>query len=192
MAQGETLLAGTADGLAIFDDPAGGGGARVALQGRAVRAIVAADAAALLVAADGLPPQQSFDGGRSWADAPGAAVEPVGLRVATVNGPVELTNPRLAGATAYGRLGGRGPVLVGAGAGGMMLFRSLDEGIHWEPAAVAGGPAGRVTAIAPGPSQAIWAGTDAGQLLRSDDRGATWREVARLGAAIHCLVAVRP
>jgi hypothetical protein len=192
MARGEALLVGTADGLLIFDDPSGAGPPRAALQGRAVRAIVAADPTALLVAAEGLPPQQSFDGGRSWADAPGAAIEPLGLRVATVNGPVELANPRLAGASAYGRLGGRQPVLVGAGAGGMMLFLSLDEGIHWEPAAVAGGPAGRVTAIAPGPSQAIWAGTDAGQLLRSDDRGRTWREVARLGAAILCLLAARP
>lgn len=192
MAQGEALLAGTADGLAIFDDPARPEPALVALRGHGVRAVVAADLAALLVAADDLPPQQSFDGGRSWADAPGAVVEPMGLRVATVNGPVELANPRLAGASAYGRLGGRQPVLVGAGAGGMMLFRSLDEGIHWEPAAVPGGPAGRVTAIAPGPSGAIWAGTDAGQILRSDDRGATWREAARLDAAILCLVAVRP
>lgn len=192
MARSETLLVGTADGLTIFDDATGAGQPRVTLRGHAVRAIVAADSTVLLVAADGLPPQQSFDGGHSWADAPGAAVEPMGLRVATINGPVELANPRLAGATAYARIGGRSPVLVGAGAGGMMLFRSFEEGIRWEPAGIIGTLAGRITAIAPGPSHALWAGTDEGQLLRSDDRGATWREAARLGAAILALVAVRP
>jgi photosystem II stability/assembly factor-like uncharacterized protein len=194
MTQGEALLIGTASGLAIFEGPAGSGQWRERarlLSGHAVRAVVATDATALLAAADGLAPQQSFDGGESWADAPGAAIEPVGLRVATLNGPVELLNPRLAGATAYARIGGRSPVLVGAGAGGIMLFRSIDDGIHWEPAAVAGGVAGRISALAPGGGSRLWAGTDAGQLLRSDDRGESWREAARLESPILCLAALR-
>jgi photosystem II stability/assembly factor-like uncharacterized protein len=36
-----------------------------------------------------------------------------------------------------------------------------------------------------------WAGTDAGQLLRSDDRGRTWAEVAREQAAIRALAVLR-
>lgn len=188
---GERLYIGTQEGLLIFSEPAGAGiwGERGrALAGRAVRAIVALDAETLLAAADGIAPQQSFDGGRTWADAPGAPVEPLGLRVATAHGPVELSNPRLMGATAYGRLGGRAPALLGAGAGGALLFRSLDDGIHWEPAA--GAVTGRVTTIVPSArAGCAWAGTDRGQLLRSDDRGASWRELAQVGAAILCLAA---
>jgi hypothetical protein len=190
MGQGELLYLGTADGLLIYS----ASGLRVlpvgrALGGRAVSAILALDASTLLVAAEDLPPQQSFDGGASWSDAPGAAIEPVGLRAATAHGPVALAHPRLMGATAYARLEGRPPVLVGAGAGGALLFRSLDDGIHWQPAAMPAGDLGRVSALAPGPA-ATWAATDTGLLLSSDDHGASWREVARLGVGITCLYVV--
>ena len=47
-----------------------------------------------------------------------------------------------------------------------------------------------MTALAPGGGATAWAGTDAGLLLRSDDRGAGWREAARVGAAISCLSVV--
>lgn len=189
MGQAWLLYLGTDDGLLIYS----AAGAAVlpvgrALGGHAVSAVVAVDAATLLVAAAGLPPQQSFDGGASWADAPGAQVEPVGLRVATARGPVVLGSPRLMGATAYARLEGRPPVLVGAGAGGALLFRSFDGGIHWEAAALPGG-LGRVVAIVPGAGPTAWAGTDYGALLRSDDHGASWQEAARVGAAIVCLAA---
>ncbi len=190
MARGELLYLGTADGLLVYSAAASGVlPVGRALGGHAVSAILALDAATLLVAAAGLPPQQSFDGGASWSDAPGATIEPVGLRAATLHGPVAVGNPRLMGATAYARLEGRPPVLVGAGAGGALLFRSLDDGIHWEPAALPAGGLGRVSALAPGPV-ATWATTDGGLLLRSDDRGASWREVARLGLGITCLFVV--
>jgi hypothetical protein len=191
MAEGELLYIGTQAGLLVA---AAGGAApwrelRRALDGHDVLALTALDADTLLAAVAGRAPQQSFDGGRSWSDAPGAPVAPLGLRVATSRGPLELANPRLMGATAYARIGGP-PVLLGAGAGGGLLFRSEDDGIHWEPA---GAPvAGRVTAIAPAArAGGAWAATDTGQILRSADRGVSWREVARVGAAARCLAAVR-
>lgn len=190
MSTGALIYLGTADGLLIYS-VAGEAVAPVgrALGGHAVSAVLALDAATLLVAAAGLPPQQSFDGGASWGAAPGAQIEPLGLRVATAHGPAELRSPRLLGATAYARLAGRPGVLLGAGAGGALLFRSLDDGIHWEPAAVGEGH-GRLIALAPGGGATAWAGTDAGVLLRSDDRGATWREVAHVGAGIVCMTVV--
>jgi hypothetical protein len=187
------LLVGTADGLAIYRR-ARGAWAREAqhLHGHAVRAVVAADAATLLVAADGLPPQASFDGGAHWRDSAGPPPEPAGLRVATLQGPVDLANPRLQGASAYARLAGKPAVLIGAGAGGAMIFRSLDGGIHWQPCALAGAAAGRIATIVPDAAQAggAWAGGSTGVLLRSDDSGASWRELAREPQPILCLATV--
>jgi hypothetical protein len=156
-----------------------------------VRAIEAADADTLLVAADGRPPQQSFDGGATWSDAFGLPPEPLGTQVATLHGPVSLAYARLSGATAYARLGGPHPVLIGAGADGSFLFRSEDDGIHWQAARVDQGAIGRVTTIVPAADSrdAAWAGTEAGALLRSADRGQSWQLVAREPAAIFCLAA---
>lgn len=191
MAGGERLFVGTAAGLLMLGAEAPPGIWREiarALEGRAVIAVVALDGETVLAAPAEGPPLQSFDGGRTWSDAPGAPVEPIGLRVATARGPAPLANPRLMGATAYARLAGRPPALLGAGAGGALLFRSTDGGIHWEPAG--GAVAGRVAALAPGAlAGSAWAGTDAGQLLRSTDGGATWHEAARLGAPVLCLAA---
>src|SRR6187397_2469433 len=134
------LYIGTTDGLAIYR-PAGRGGWRRAghtLAGAAVRAILAADAETLLVAADGRPPQQSFDGGATWSDAAGPPPEPIGLQVATLLGPMPL---------AYARLSSQPPVLLGAGADGSFLFRSEDDGIHWQAAQVNGDTIGRVNTI---------------------------------------------
>ncbi|HMQ33632.1 MAG TPA: hypothetical protein PKD53_23065, partial [Chloroflexaceae bacterium] len=130
MAPSALLYLGTTDGLLIYSaTDAGAVPVGKALGGHAVTTVLAVDAATLLVAADGLPPQQSFDGGATWGAAPGAAVEPIGLRAATAHGPAELRNPRLMGATAYARLAGRPAALLGAGAGGALLFRSLDDDI---------------------------------------------------------------
>jgi hypothetical protein len=184
------LYIGTAAGLAIYHDEGGAlRRAGAALEGRAVRAIELLLADALLAAADGLPAQQSFDGGLSWADAPGPPPAPLGLRVATAGGPAALANPRLMAATAYARVGG---FILGAGAGGALLFRSSDDGIHWEPAA---SPlAGRVNTIVPAGYRAdsAFAGAESGALLRSDDRGASWREVAREPAPILCMAGAAP
>jgi photosystem II stability/assembly factor-like uncharacterized protein len=96
------------------------------------------------------------------------------------------------GATAYARLDGPPPMLLGAGAGGMLLFWSDDDGIHWRPARIGDGPAGNVLTIVPSAARrdAAWAGSDTGALLRSGDRGRSWRVAAREGAAALCLAAV--
>lgn len=189
VANDETLYVGTRAGLVVFLATATElHELRRALEGHAVTALTARGAQTVLALTDGLPPQQSRTGGLLWHAAPEATLEPIGLRVATLAGPAPLANPRLMGATAYARLGTRQPTLLGAGAGGGLLFRSTDDGIHWEPAA---GPVrGRVTAIVPSTQTGrAWAGTDAGQLLRSGDGGTSWHEATRLEAPILSLAA---
>ena len=143
-----------------------------ALAGAAVRAIVAADALTLLIAADGRPPQQSFDDGATWSDAAGSPPEPIGVQVATLHGPMP-------------------PALLGAGADGSFLFRSEDDGIHWQAARIDDSASGRVTTIVPAADRrdAAWAGTESGALLRSADRGRFWQLVAREPSAILSLAA---
>ena len=188
------LFVGTGDGLAIYHAAGRGQWRRMgqALAGADVRAIVAADAQTLLVAADGRPPQQSFDGGVTWSDAAGQPPEPIGAQVATLHGTVSLAYARLSGATAYARLGGHPPALLGAGADGSFLFRSEDDGIHWQAARIDDEGIGRVTTIVPAADHrdAAWAGTAAGALLRTADRGHSWQLAARELAAILFLAAV--
>jgi hypothetical protein len=178
------LFVGTSDGLAIYHAARRNEWRRVsqALAGATVRAIIAADAQTLLVAADGRPPQQSFDGGLTWSDAAGLPPEPIGMQVATLHGPMPLAYARLSGATAYARLSGQPPALLGAGADGSFLFRSEDDGIHWQAARIDDGTADH--------RDAGWAGTEAGALLHTADRGNSWQLVAREPAAILCMVAV--
>jgi hypothetical protein len=188
----QSLFVGTGDGLAIYRMERGvWRRASHTLAGLQVRSLVALDAETLLAAVDAHPPQQSFDGGVHWSDAPGAAPAPIGLQVATRHGPAPLAYPRLSGATAYARLAGKPNVLVGAGAGGALLFRSMDDGIHWEAARIPSAPFGRITSIIPAHDRrgALWAGADSGALLRSDDAGANWREAAREAAPVFCMAA---
>lgn len=194
MAKAGIVYVGTDDGLITFSDPGGIGRWRrvgQALEGQAVTAIVALDALTLTIAAAGNG-LFSADGGQSW-EAASAAPEPVGLRAAGTGGPVELANPRLLGATAFAHLAGKTPILIGAGAGGTMLFRSDDEGIHWEAAAIEGDAPGPITVIAPASYHidTAWAGTATGQLLRSDDRGRSWVQVAQGLPPIRSLAVVR-
>jgi hypothetical protein len=187
------LFVGTVDGLAIYRAAGRAEWRRVgqALAGAAVRAIVAADALTLLVATDDRLPQQSFDGGATWSDAAGSPPEPIGVQVATLHGPMPVAYARLSGATAYARLGGQPPALLGAGADGSFLFRSEDDGIHWQAARIDDGAIGRVTTIVPAADRrdAAWAGTESGVLLRTADRGRSWQLVAREPAAILSLAA---
>ena len=188
------LYVGTTHGLAIYRAVGRGAWRRAgqAIPGAAVRAIVAADGQTLLVAADGSRPQQSFDGGATWSDAAGSPPEPLGIQVATLHGPVPVAYARLSGATAYARLSGQPPALLGAGADGSFLFRSEDDGIHWQAARIDDSAIGRVTTIVPAADRrdAAWAGTESGALLRTTDRGGSWQLVAREPAAILCLAAV--
>ena len=188
------ILAGTQHGLAYYQSNAERQWIVVgrSLTEHTIHAILATDASMLLVGVGGGQALQSFDGGRTWSDAPQAPPPPGPLEATSVSGVVLLANPRLRGATAYARLADKTGTLVGAGAGGMMLFRSSDNGIHWEPAQGDQASSGMVTALVPDPSEpaTAWAATDAGVLLRSGDAGRSWRVVAREATAILCLAAV--
>lgn len=134
---------------------------------------------------------QSFDGGEHWLDDP-QPIEPIGLQVMSALGPYNLANPRLAGASAYARLGTKPAALLGAGAGGMMMFRSEDDGIHWEAAQLPSEQLGMITTIVPDAlnQRRAWAGSTSGGLLSSGDAGLTWVLLAQLPAAIRCLASV--
>jgi photosystem II stability/assembly factor-like uncharacterized protein len=198
MAKAGIVYVGSDDGLVTYSDPGGiGRWRRVGheLHGHAITAIATKGALIIRVAATGLGVQRSNDGGQGWqpapdCDAPSAANPSL---VATTSGLVQLANPRLRGATAFARLAGRHPVLLGAGAGGTMLFRSEDDGIHWQAAEVKIEALGRVSVIVPASyhMDIAWAGTEIGQLLRSDDRGRSWELVAQEPVAIRSLAVVR-
>ena len=72
------------------------------------------------------------------------------------------------------------------------MFRSEDDGIHWQAARIDDSAIGRVTTIVPAADgrDAAWAGTASGALLRTGDRGHSWQLVAREQTAIFCLAAV--
>ena len=197
MAKAGIVYVGTSDGLVIYSDPGGiGRWRRVghALEGQAISAISAADALTLTLRVERQTAQHSEDGGRSFAPLEGDGPAPTGLQVATAHGAVDQVYPRLLGASAFGRLEGKQPVVIAAAAGGTMFFRSEDDGIHWQPAGLEGELSiGKVNVIAPASYDidSAWAGTAAGELLRSDDRGRSWAVIAREAAAILSLAVVR-
>jgi photosystem II stability/assembly factor-like uncharacterized protein len=180
------LYVGTRAGLVTYRPGGAGVWQRVShtLAGSAISAGIALDAQTLLVAVDGQPAQQSFDGGGTWSAA-ATPPAPIGLQVATLHGPAVLAYPRLSGATAYARLHGKPPILIGAGAAGSLLFWSNDDGIHWAPAAMPH-QIGNITSIVPAADShnAAWAGTTEGVLLRTGDRGHSWHMTGREPAAI--------
>jgi hypothetical protein len=197
VAKAGIVYVGTTNGLVIYSDPGGiGRWRRVGhtLEGLTISAIAAENALTLTVAIAGQGAQRSNDGGQSFTSIEGAGPEPVGTRVATAHGPVDEVYSRLAGATAFARLEGKMPVVLGAGAGGTMFFRSQDDGVHWEPAGIEGNQLiARVAVITPASYHidTAWAGTEKGELLRSDDRGRTWEIIAREAMAITALAVVR-
>jgi photosystem II stability/assembly factor-like uncharacterized protein len=183
------LLLGTADGLVMYS-AVGATLQRTGhmLRGQRIEAISALDAETFVVGITGGSALQSFDGGTNWMPAQ-AAPQALGLRAATREGAVTLANPRLMGATAYAYLAGKPRVLLGAGAGGSMLFRSDDDGIHWEPAALPG-PIGHITGIAPDAltTTRAWAGAADGHLLVTHDAGRSWYIAAHDIPPIICIV----
>ena len=199
MAERTILFVGMRNGLAVYRVYTTGAGTRSleqigqAFAGHTIRAITATDAETLVVALTDMPPQQSFDGGQTWLPSGGTGPDIVEPHLAmTVHGPTPLANPRLRGATAHALLPTRPPILLGAGAGGMIIFQSNDDGIHWQPAQIVDGPAGLVTTLVPDPNHpnTAWAGTDSGALLRSGDQGRTWYIVVRESSSITCLAGV--
>ncbi len=204
MAKAGIVYVGTTDGLAIYSDPGGTGRWRRvghSLQGKAVRALLADDALTLIAVADGAA-LRTADGGQTWAAAPdGEAADLLdlagfgGLVVATAHGPARWRGAQAPapGASAMAILAGKQETLIAAVAGGTSLVRSEDGGASWAPAKVEGDLLGSVAVLMPSSyhMDIAWAGTDQGQLLRSDDRGRTWREVAREPAGVLSLAVVR-
>lgn len=92
-------------------------------------------------------------------------------------------------------LPGKQPVLLAAAttADNLLLTRSEDDGVSRQAAQVNLPLTEEVSVIMPASyhMDTAWAGTTAGQLLRSDDRGRTWSEIAREAAAISSLAVVR-
>lgn len=188
------LYIGTSTGLAIYRAALDANPPQrmaLLLPNHDIRAVEATDAETLAVAVAGQPPQQSFDGGQTWSVAASAPL-PIGKLVQTRHGPLAPANPRLSGATAYARVATRPPVLLGAGAGGMQLFLSDDDGIHWKPVGLRGTLQGRVVALAPDPGmlRRAWAISDGGTILRSDDAGQSWQALAQAPERMCCLAVV--
>lgn len=204
MAKAGIVYVGTDDGLATYSDPGGiGRWRRVGhtLEGRAVRAILAADALHLTLLT-GDETLRSADGGQSWGPAEPADAETLrsllahrGPLVATAQGlaPWRAAYPPAPGAEVLALLSGKQEVLLAAIAGGTTLLRSADDGATWEQARLEQPLQGAVTVITPASYHidTAWAGTAMGQLLRSDDRGRSWAQIAEVGAAILSLAVVR-
>lgn len=204
MAKAGIVYVGTSDGLAIYSDPGGTGRWRrvgQTLEGRAVRALLAADALTLLAIVDAAA-LRTADGGQTWDTAPDseaagllALAQGSELVVATAHGPARWRGEHAPapGAAALAILAGKQETMLAAIAEGTALVRSEDGGASWEQAAVEGGLLGGVQTLVPASYHMdfAWAGTDQGQLLRSDDRGRTWREVASERNPILSLAVVR-
>ncbi|MEN9935534.1 MAG: hypothetical protein RLZZ387_2113 [Chloroflexota bacterium] len=161
MAKAGLLFVGTDDGVVLFSNPgAVGRWLRVGheLRGKAVGAVWARPDNPLLVLAacgpDGL--WRSADGGQSWAQ--------------TLETP---SIPRSGIGDTFAVLGGNEPTLLAASSG---LYRSPDNGATWQPAAVEPPLGGDVSVIVPASYHidTAFAGTEAGQVYITTDRGRSW------------------
>jgi hypothetical protein len=156
----QILLVGMQCGLFLYQrDGAALVLLRQLLEDLAIIAIEDLGSEVLRVAGSDGSVRQSYDARVSWHPDAGSPPDPLAPTSAlTTHGPLPLQNPRLRGATAHARSGGRAPILIGAGAGGMMLFRSEDDGIHWQAAQMLGG---RMAMLRPSPPiliGAMWPG----------------------------------
>lgn len=189
--QREIVFVGTSTGLFRCAHTASGWNATPLRTGASISRITAFDSSMLLIIEGEDTSWQTFDGGATWQEGGAVPTLPAPPLVQTVHGPATLPNPRLSLAIAYARLPDRNGTLLGAGANGMLLFRSDDEGIHWEPAA-APLDAGRIAALVPSAHQpaTAWAGTERGAILRTANAGITWAQVLQVEGAVLALAPV--
>lgn len=165
MAKAGLLFVGTSDGVVLFSNPgAVGRWLRVghALREMQVQAVWARpdNPQHVLAVCGPAGVWRSADGGQSWEQAltisAGAAASP--------GGPVSLA-----------ALAGKEPVLLLASDGG--IARSADDGATWSAAEPEAPWAGEVRTITPASYHidTAFAGTSAGQVFISVDRGRTWQ-----------------
>ncbi len=92
-------------------------------------------------------------------------------------------------------LPGKHPVLLAAAATAdkFLLVRSADYGVSWQVVQVNLSVSEEVSVMLPASyhMDTVWAGTTAGQLLCSDDRGRTWGAIAHMAVAVSSLAVVR-
>lgn len=210
MAKAGIVYIGTDNGLVTYSDPGDTGRWRRighTLEGRKVRAIIAADGedsalTTVIVDLDAGEVLISLDGGQSWGPAPAADAETLrALRqstrplIATAQGMAQWTgaHPPAPGADALAMLAGKQETLLAAIADGTTLLHSEDGGANWQPSTFVTPLQGAITILAPSSyhMDICWAGSDAGQLLCSTDRGRTWVELARESCAIRALAVLR-
>ena len=171
-----------------------------------MRAIIAGDgdesSLEVIVGLDSGDTLGSGDGGQSWGAAPPAEAQALstlmlgdGPLIATAQGMARWTgaHPPAPGADVLALLAGKQETLIAAIADGTTLMRSDDGGASWQRSTFVTPLQGAITVFAPASyhMDICWAGTDAGQLLRSDDRGRIWAEVAREPVAIRALAVLR-
>ncbi len=209
MAKAGIVYVGTDDGLVTYSDPGLTGNWRRlghTLMGRTVHGIIATDgddgALVVIVGLDGNEALISFDGAQTWGPAPEDEAEALqDLQetsrplIATAQGMAHWTgeHPPAPGARALAMLAGKQETLLAAIAEGTQLMRSDNGGAQWDAATMAVPLLGAITVFAPCSyhMDTCWAGTDAGQVWRSDDRGQTWVEVAQEGKPIHAMVVMQ-
>lgn len=175
MAKAGIVYAGTDDGLVILSDPGGLKRWRPVgheLVGQQVTALQA-DGPLTVTA---FTPQGAFhseDGGQSWQS------------VSTMPPPTPALTTALA-------LPGTPAVQIRVDAPALTMLRSLDAGQRWHVTTTPP-QAGMITTIvlAPYHMDTVWAGSSTGELLCSDDRGAIWRCITKLGAGVRSLAVVR-
>lgn len=204
MAKAGIVYVGTDNGLVTLSDPGGTGRWRKVatnLNGERITHVLAADALVLVVqTAQSI--LRSTDGGQSWGMAPEADAASLrelnradGIPVSTAQGPGRWKGSvaPAPGATMVAILAGKQETLIAAIADGTVLVRSEDGGTQWSQVTLTTSLKGAVQSLAPSSyhMDIIWAGTNTGQLLRSDDRGRTWNEVLDLHAPALCLAIVR-
>ena len=183
MAQAMVVYVATQDGLITLSDPGGKGRWRQVghtLQGRQVAAIRVASAMHLevLTTAGAL---SSTDGGKTWAP---LATLPPELQPVSGAQRVVLAGPHETWLEAQPDAHGQSH-----------LLRSEDAGASWQPATLTDGDPleGTVTVMVPASyhRDQAWAGTNAGHLLHTSDRGRTWQTIERQLPGIMGLAPVR-